>query len=266
MVFGGAGSIGSELVRQLAPKNEVFIFDIDETRTFDLYEELERKGYEVDYRIGDIRNADLVENIIASFAPDIIFHAAAYKHVTPMDRFPREATTTNIIGTLNIINGANCIDCKLVNISTDKVVNANCVMGATKKVSEIIVKNCGGVSVRFGNVLGSRGSVIPIWQQQIDKGEPLTVTDTRMERFMMTIPQACELLIEACQKAKKGEIWIMDMGEKVNILALAKAIIGKRDIQTKIIGMRPGETLDEKLMSNEESERAIKSGKFWIIK
>ena len=263
-VFGGAGSIGSELVRQLVKNNEVLIFDIDETRCYDLYEQLAQKEYKISYRIGDVRNQDVVRAEIEHFQPDIIFHCAAYKHVSPMDKFPKEAVNTNIIGTLNIL-AAKHKNTKFINISTDKVINANCVMGATKKVAEIIVKNAGGISVRFGNVMGSRGSVIPIWQDQINRGEPLTITDPRMERYMMTIPQACELLIEACQKGKGGQIWVMDMGEKINILELAKKIVGNRNIKIKTIGIRPGETLDERLMTEEEQKVAVKKGNFWII-
>jgi FlaA1/EpsC-like NDP-sugar epimerase len=262
--FGGAGSIGSELVRQLVVDNEVLIFDIDETRTFDLWEELERKGHDVYYRIGDVRDEVIVKKVIDTFKPDIIFHASAYKHVSPMELYPMEAIKTNIIGAYNIINNFKG---KIVNISTDKVINANCIMGATKKVAEIMVRNAGGISVRFGNVLGSRGSVIPIWQRQVDNDEPITITDERMERYMMTIPQACELVIKASEIGKPGQILIMDMGKQVKILDLAKEIIEKsgKDIKIKNIGIRPGETLSEKLMTEDEEARAVKIDKFYII-
>lgn len=274
LVTGGAGSIGSELVRQLAIKNKVFILDNNETATFDLSEELTQKGYWVKPRVGDIRDKDTVRDIFEDFKPQYVFHAAAYKHVSPMESYPKEAIDTNVYGTFNIIQEAYRWECleKFVYISTDKVVHANSVMGATKKLGEIMVKNKGGIAVRFGNVMGSRGSVIPIWQKQMDEGKPLTVTDPRMERYMMTIPQAVELVIKAGEEAKGGQVYILDMGKPINILDLAtrmlehcKYVLGEGQKPIEIIGMRPGETLDEKLMSEEEEKRAIKKNKFYII-
>ena len=266
LIFGGAGSIGSELVRQLAPNNKVFLVDQNETGAFDLAEELRLKKQWVHCRIGDIRNYKTVDDVFSDFEPEIVFHAAALKHVTPNESYPIEAINTNIIGTYNILHCAKRYKVKkLLYVSTDKVVNANSVMGITKKVGEVMTKNQGYIAVRFGNVMGSRGSVIPIWQDQINRGEPLTITDHRMQRFMMTIPQACELLIEACIKGKGGQIWVMDMGEKINILELAKKIVGSRNIKIKTIGIRPGETLDEKLMTIEEEAIAKKIGKFYVI-
>jgi FlaA1/EpsC-like NDP-sugar epimerase len=264
LVTGGAGSIGSEIVRQLVPDNFVIIFDIDETRTFDLWEELEQAGYNVDYVVNDIRNEDFVKRTLKEYKPDIIFHAAAYKHVSPMERYPMEAVKTNVIGTYNLLSNFGG---KFINISTDKVINADCIMGITKKLAEKMVKNAYGVSVRFGNVLGSRGSVIPIWQGQVDRGEALTITDDRMERFFMTIPQAVELVIKAAEVGKPGQILIMDMGKQIKILDLAKEIIAKsgKDIKIKNIGIRPGETLSEKLMTSAEEAMATKKGKFWIL-
>jgi len=270
LVTGGGGSIGSELVRQLSPKNKIFILDQNETATFDLREELQQKGFWVHSRTGDIRDKDTVEDIFSDFKPQIIFHAAALKHVTPNEEYPREAIITNILGTLNLIETAKRWECteKFVFISTDKAINSNSIMGATKKVGEIMTRNSGKgfVVVRFGNVLGSRGSVIPLWQAQIDRGENLTVTHKDMTRFFMTIPQACELVIEAAQQGNGGEVFILDMGKPINILELAQSIIGDRKIGIKTIGIRPGETLTEKLMTEEETKIAIKKGKFWIIK
>src|SRR3990167_2416298 len=267
IIFGGAGSIGNELVRQLSKENKVFIFDQNETGAFDLTEELRIKGHEVSCRIGDIRDYKAVDDVFSDFKPQIVFQAAALKHVTPNEKYPIEAINTNIIGTYNILHCAKRYEVKkLVYISTDKVVNANSVMGITKKVGEVMTKNQGYIAVRFGNVMGSRGSVIPIWQDQITRGEPLTITDPRMERYMMTIPEACSLVIEACQKGEPGEIWVMDMGEKINILDLAKQIIGNRKIGIKTIGERPGETMSERLMTLEEERSAIKRGKFYVIK
>lgn len=261
---GGAGSIGSEIVRQLAPKNKIFILDISE-RAFVLSQELKQKDYWVEARIGDIRNADTVQDLFMDFKPQYVFHAAALKHVSPHENYPIEAIMTNCVGTYNVLHQAKRFECleKFVYISTDKVVNANSMMGITKKVGEIMVKNQGGIVVRFGNVMGSDGSVIPIWQKQIDEGKELTITDRRMERFMMTIPQAVELVIKASQQ-EKGT-YIMDMGKRINVLELAQEIIKGTDTKIKAIGIRPGETLVEKIMSIEEQQRAVKKGNFWVL-
>jgi len=262
LVTGGAGSIGSELVRQLAPDNEVFILDNNETALFDLLEELKNKGFDsVSGRVLDIRDGT------SGGYCDYIFHCAALKHVTPSEWSPMEYVKTNIFGTNKAIRHAEACNAKLINISTDKVVNADSVMGSTKRVAELMVKNAGGISVRFGNVLGSRGSVIPIWQKQMDEGLPLTVTHEDMTRYFMTIPEACELVIKAAEIGKPGQTLIMDMGEPVNVLQLAKDILKKsgKSEEIDMIGIRPGETLTEKLMSEDEEKRAVKNGKFYII-
>lgn len=266
LVTGGAGSIGSELVRQLAPKNQVYILDTNETAFFDLYEELSQAGTPIKGRIGDVRDENLLDSMKGDI--DFIFHCAALKHVTPSAWAPREYVKTNILGTMNMIILANRTGAKLINISTDKVVNANSIMGATKKVAEIAVKNAGHTSVRFGNVMGSRGSVIPIWQRQIERGESLTVTDERMTRYMMTIPEACSLVIEAALVGTGGEIFLLNMGEPVNVLALAQDILKKsgKDTGIRMIGVRPGETLTEKLMTDEEALTATKEGNFYILR
>src|SRR3990167_4351702 len=218
-VTGGGGSIGSELVRQLAPKHKIFILDCNETSTFDLTEELRLKGYSVNCRVGDVRDYETVNDVFSDFKPEIVFHAAALKHVTPNEIYPIEAIRTNILGTYNVLHCAKRYKVKkLTNISTDKVIHANSIMGITKKVAEVMTKNSGYVSVRFGNILGSRGSVIPIWQQQVDKGESLTVTHPDMERYFMTIPNACELVIKALKIGKAGQILILDMGKPIKIL------------------------------------------------
>ena len=270
LVTGGGGSIGSELVRQLAIQNKVFILDNNETATFDLTEELKQEGYWVNCRVGDIRDMRTVEDVFSDFKPQFIFHVAAYKHVTPMEAYPIEAIQTNIIGTWNVISTAKKWSSteKFVYISTDKVINSHSIMGATKRVGEIMARNQGYTVVRFGNVMGSRGSVIPLWQNQIDRGKPITITDKRMERYFMTIPQACELVIEASKLSVGGETMILDMGEPINILDLAKGIIERsdKDIEIREIGIRPGESLKEELMTEEEKKIAIKSGKFYIIK
>lgn len=264
LITGAAGSIGSELVRQLCKTNTVYGLDFNESGLADLMEELKFPG-----RVGDIRNETTVRDVFSDFKPQIVFHAAAYKHVTAMELVPREAVETNIIGTLNVIEYAKRWECveKFVFISTDKAVQSSSVMGATKRVGEIITRNQGSgfVVVRFGNVLGSRGSVIPIWQRQIETTGKITVTDSRMTRYMMTIEDAVELVIKAAEKGKGGEIYCLDMGEKINVLELAKSII-KDESKIKFIGPRKGEQLSERLMFEEEEKLAVKEGKYFVIR
>ena len=265
IVTGGAGSIGSELVRQLAPKNKIFVLDISEN-AYGLSQELEQKGYWVKPRIGDIRNEETVRDLFADFKPQIVIHAAALKEVGAMQMYPEEAIQTNIIGLQNVLHEAYRYECleKFVFISTDKAVNLDSIMGATKRMGEVLVKNKGGIIVRFGNVLGSRGSLTQIWQRQHDKGEPLTVTDENMTRYMMTIPEACELVVNAIEEGPGT--YIMKMGEKFNILELAQAITKNTGQEIKMVGIRSGETLTEKLMFQEEYERCDETDKFYIVK
>lgn len=267
LVTGAAGSIGSELVRQLAKDNEVYALDHNETELFILYEG-QKSTNPIKTRIGDIRDRETVNDTFESFRPDIVFHASALKHVTPAEHDPLEYVKTNIVGTSNVIRAAKRAGVRaFVNISTDKVVNAECIMGLTKKIAEKIVKNAGYVSVRFGNVIGSRGSVVPLWQAQLDAGKNLTVTDPRMTRFVMTIQQAVSLVITASEIGQPGEVVILDMGEPVNVLELAKEIISKsgRDLGIDIIGIRPGEMLSERLMTDEEERISQRRDIFTII-
>ncbi len=268
---GAAGSIGSELVRQLAPKHKVYCLDINEVGVYDLVEELKLKGYKVDGRVGDVRDQRTVEDVFSDFKPEVVYHASAYKVVPAMELVPLEAIQTNIIGTHNVLHASKRWKVrKFVFISTDKVISSASVMGATKRVGEIMTKNSGKgyVAVRFANVMGSRGSVIPLWENQIARGEPITVTDERMERYMMTIPQAVNLVIRAGELGKGGEIFILDMGRPVKILDLAKSIVAGlgKDIPIKTIGIRPGETLTERLMTEEEERQAIKLEGFYVLK
>lgn len=265
LVTGGAGSIGGEIVRQLCTDNTVFVFDINETAYFDLVEELNLEG-----RIGDIRDAETVNKVVGKFKPDIVFHAAALKHVTLSMQTPQEYVRTNVLGTLNLLHACRDIHKveKFINISTDKAVNVDNVMGWTKKGTELFTRIFGGVSVRFGNVMGSRGSVIPLWQKQIDKGKPVTVTDARMERYMMSIEEAVELVIQAAEKGEAGDIYILDLEKRrVNVLELAKQIINNAgvDVPIRMIGARAGESFIEHLMSYEEESKARKEGGFYIL-
>ena len=266
ILITGAGSIGSELARQLAPDNKIFLIDIDETKTYQLREQLREKGYWVYSRTGDIRNKETLADVFEDFKPQVIFHTAALKNVTPSEEYPQEAIDTNIQGTANLISEAKRWECleKFVFISTDKVVNANCIMGITKKCAEGLITRAGEqfVAVRFGNVLASSGSVLEIWERQVKEGQPITITDPNMTRYMMTIPDACKLVIKA-QEGKNGQIYILDMGEPVNIMDFKEKYYP--GYPTKIIGIRPGETLTEQLMTKEEKERAIKKDNFYII-
>lgn len=265
LITGAAGSIGSELCRQLYKTHTIYGLDQNESELYLLSQEL---GIAI--RVGDIRDQETVRNVFDDFKPEIVYHAAAYKHVSPMEVTPLEAIKTNILGLHNVLEYSKIYETKkFVFISTDKAINSNSIMGATKRVGEIMVKNSGVgyVVVRFGNVLGSRGSLIPIWQKQIDSKKPITVTDERMTRYMMTIEEAVSLVIKAGQIGKGGEIILFEMGKPINILDMAKRLVkelGRGEI--KIVGIRPGETLDEKLMTVEEEATAVKKGQFWIIK
>lgn len=269
LVTGGAGSIGSELTRQLVRAgNKVFILDYNETATFDLMCELKIPG-----RVGDIRDFTTVNDVFSDFRPQYVFHAGALKHVTPNETYPIEAIKTNVLGTHNVLQASNIYPVeKFIYVSTDKVVNAHSVMGMTKKLGEVMVCNRGDkhVAVRFGNVLGSRGSLIPIWERQLSQGQPITVTHPQMKRYFMTIEDACALVIEAAsRKNDGGSVYILDMGAQYNILELAKGLlekVGKGEENIRISGIRPGETLDEKLMTVEEEAVAEKDGSYWVIK
>lgn len=272
LITGFAGSIGNELTRQLVRHNKVYGIDTNETGVVDLIEELKQEGHWIEGRVGDIRDERTLDDVFSDFKPQIIFHAAALKHVSEGEKVPREYINTNIIGTLNLIEHAKKWECleKFVFISTDKAVQSASIMGATKRVGEIIVRNQGKgfLAVRFGNVLGSRGSVIPLWQSAIDQGKSIKVTDKRMTRYMMTIPDAVRLVITAAEAGKGGEIFCLEMGKKVNIYDLAVKLVRDAQIDTpiEIIGVRPGEQLTEKLMFDEESAVAERVGDFYIIR
>lgn len=270
LVTGAAGSIGSGLVKQIGnyePKT-IVLLDQAESALYDLQQELHSKGnlFPFDIVIGDIRNYDRLKRVFEFYKPEYVFHAAAYKHVPLMENNPSEAVLTNVKGSKNLVDLALEYDVqKFVMISTDKAVNPTNVMGASKRVAEIYAqtKNQLGktrfVTTRFGNVLGSNGSVIPLFQKQIEQGGPLTITDERITRFFMTIPEACQLVLEAGSMGQGGEIFVFDMGKSVKIFDLAKKMIqlsglelGK-DIEIKVTGLRPGEKLYEELLASEEN-------------
>lgn len=271
LVTGAAGSIGSEIVRQLVKFDpaEIIAFEIDETELHNLQLELKDslRSRKLNFIpvVGDVRDKRKVNEVFNRFRPNIVFHAAAYKHVPLMEFFPEEAVKTNVFGTYNVATAS--IDSgveKFVNISTDKAVNPTSVMGATKRLAEIIcrVLNDLGktkfVSVRFGNVLGSRGSVVPIFLEQIKKGGPVTVTHPEMKRYFMTIPEAVLLVFQAAAMGEGGEVFVLDMGEPVKIVKLAEELIRLqglepyKDIDIVFTGLRPGEKLFEELLTAEE--------------
>lgn len=269
LVTGGGGSIGSELCRQIAshkPK-QLIIFDIYENSTYDIQLELKRKFPELDLvvAIGSVRNTKRVDWLFKTYRPEIVYHAAAHKHVPLMEDSPNEAIKNNVLGTWKIVKAADQYQVKrFVMISTDKAVNPTNIMGASKRICEMIIQtynnhsNTEYVAVRFGNVLGSNGSVIPLFKKQIEEGGPVTVTHPDIIRYFMTIPEAVSLVLQAGAYAKGGEIFVLDMGEPVKILDLAKNLIllsGHKpdgDIEIKFTGLRPGEKLYEEMLMDEE--------------
>ena len=269
MVTGGGGSIGSELCRQIASHKpaQLIIVDIYENNAYDIQQELIIKYPELKLTvlIASVRNTKRINHIFETYKPDIVYHAAAHKHVPLMEVSPNEAIKNNVFGTWKTaqaaaLNGAK----KFVMISTDKAVNPTNIMGASKRICEMIVQTFNKhydtefVAVRFGNVLGSNGSVIPLFKRQIEAGGPVTVTHPDIIRYFMTIPEAVSLVLQAGAYARGGEIFILDMGEPVKILDLAKNLIRLsgyklgEDIQIEFTGLRPGEKLYEELLMDEE--------------
>lgn len=269
LITGAGGSIGSELVRQIAKfhPRQILLLGNGENSIYTILEEVSSKKDNIKYIpvIADVQNRERMFEVFSKYRPDIVYHAAAHKHVPMMEYNPREAVKNNIVGTKNTAEAACRFKAKkFVMISTDKAVNPPNVMGATKRMAEMIVqalnKNCEEttlVAVRFGNVLGSRGSVIPKFKQQILAGGPVTVTDERMTRYFMTIPEASRLVIQAGTIAAGGEVFVLDMGEPMKITDLAKNMIRlsgftEDDIEINYIGLRPGEKLYEELLSEDE--------------
>ncbi|SIS51567.1 NDP-sugar epimerase, includes UDP-GlcNAc-inverting 4,6-dehydratase FlaA1 and capsular polysaccharide biosynthesis protein EpsC [Zobellia uliginosa] len=269
LVTGGAGSIGSEIVRQVCTYNykSLIVIDQSESALYDLQQELKQNGYHNFMPIvGDVRDKNRLNNLFQEYKPNIVFHAAAYKHVPLMEYNAYEAIKINVAGTKVVadLSISHNVD-KFIFISTDKAVNPTNVMGATKRIAEMYIScmqqkgKTKFITTRFGNVLGSNGSVIPLFKKQIEKGGPLTVTHENVTRFFMTIPEASQLVLEAGAMGEGGEIFIFDMGESVKIFDLAKNMIklsGLRypeDIDIKITGLRPGEKLYEELLANGEN-------------
>ncbi len=283
LVTGGGGSIGSELCRQIVkydPKRLV-ILDIYENNLYDIEMELraEYPKLNLEAIVASVRDKARLNNVFETYKPEIVFHAAAHKHVPLMEKSPLEAIKNNVFGTYNVVNCADEYGVeKFVLISTDKAVNPTNIMGASKRVCEMIVQAKNKVSkteyaaVRFGNVLGSNGSVIPLFKKQIERGGPVTVTHKEITRFFMTIPEAVQLILQAVTYAKGGEIFVLDMGEPVKIYDLAVSLIKllgyepNVDIPIEITGLRPGEKLYEEILMSEEGLTSTKHDKIFISK
>ena len=285
MVTGGGGSIGSELCRQIAgfkPK-KLIIVDIYENSAYSIQQELKRKygkKLDLDVRIASVRDTKKMDDLFSELRPNVVFHAAAHKHVPLMEDAPEEAVKNNVFGTYNCALCAEKYSVeKFVLISTDKAVNPTNVMGATKRICEMIIQNIAEntegtttfAAVRFGNVLGSNGSVIPLFKEQLAEGGPLTVTDKDIIRYFMTIPEAVSLVLEAGAISKKsGEIFVLDMGEPVKIVTLAENLIKMagfipyKDIDIVFTGLRPGEKLYEELLMDEEGLKKTDNNKIFI--
>ena len=282
MVTGGGGSIGSELCRQIAmcsPK-KLIILDIYENSAYSIQQELLRRygdRLNLQVLIASVRDSKKIDALFRANRPDVVFHAAAHKHVPLMEISPEEAVKNNVFGTYNVACAADRYGAeRFVLISTDKAVNPTNVMGATKRVCEMIVQALAQksktkfVAVRFGNVLGSNGSVLPLFKEQIAAGGPVTVTDPEIVRFFMTIPEAVQLVLEAGQMGKGGEIFVLDMGKPVKILDLAEnliklsGLIPYKDIQIQFTGLRPGEKLYEELLMDEEGVRKTGNRKIFV--
>lgn len=282
MVTGGGGSIGSELCRQIAKRGPkgLIVVDIYENNAYDLQQELKMEyGNKLDLKveIASVRDREKVRELVGYYRPQIIFHAAAHKHVPLMEECPEEAVKNNVFGTYNVVHAADefGVD-KFVLISTDKAVNPTNVMGATKRFCEMILQSMKGRShteyaaVRFGNVLGSNGSVIPLFRRQIEAGGPVTITDKRIIRYFMTIPEAAQLVLEAGAMAGSSEVFVLDMGQPVKILDLAENLIKLSgyvpyvDIDIVETGLRPGEKLYEELLMKSDGLMKTTSSKIFI--
>ena len=273
LVTGGGGSIGSELCRQVMKfhPGKLLIFDIYENCAYELQMELQQKygrDIPVTVLVGSIRDKKRLDEVFETYHPTVVFHAAAHKHVPLMEVSPAEAVKNNVLGTKNLLVSASEHEVeRFVQLSTDKAVNPTSVMGCTKRICEMLIQTFAGntdmkcVAVRFGNVLGSHGSVIPLFEAQIKKGGPVTLTDPNIERYFMTIPEAAQLVLQAGALAESGSIYVLDMGEPVKIMDLAKQLIrfyGYEpgvNMDIKIVGLRPGEKLYEELMMDEEQDK-----------
>lgn len=281
LVTGGGGSIGSELCRQLADHDvkQLIIFDMYENNAYEIQQELKRRHPELNLEvlIGSVRNTRRLESVFEKYRPDIVYHAAAHKHVPLMEDSPNESIKNNVIGTYKTAKAAIQYGTeRFILISTDKAVNPTNIMGASKRLCEMVIQMCNQkgktkfVAVRFGNVLGSNGSVIPLFKQQIEEGGPVTVTHKDIIRYFMTIPEAVSLVLQAGAYGEGGEIFVLNMGEPVRILDMAENLIRLsgyepyKDIQIEFSGLRPGEKLYEELLMSEEGLQTTANKRIFI--
>ena len=281
LVTGGGGSIGSELCRQLADHGvgRMVIFDMYENNAYDIQQELKRSHPELELEvlIGSVRNTNRLDYLFRTYRPDVVYHAAAHKHVPLMEDSPNEAIKNNVIGTYKTAKAAIRYGVKkFILISTDKAVNPTNIMGASKRLCEMVIQMCNRkgdtefAAVRFGNVLGSNGSVIPLFKQQIEEGGPVTVTHKDIIRYFMTIPEAVSLVLQAGAYAKGGEIFVLNMGEPVRILDMAEKLIRLsgyepyEDIKIEFTGLRPGEKLYEELLMDEEGLEETRNNRIFV--
>ncbi len=278
LISGGGGSIGGELARQVAkmkPK-QLILLDIYENGVYDIQNEIMKANKNINLLvlIESIRDRNRIDAVFSNYKPDIVLHAAAHKHVPLMEHSPQSAVLNNVFGTHNMVRAAHENGVGIfLQISTDKAVNPTNIMGATKRIDEMIVNSYNSISdtkftcVRFGNVLGSNGSVVPLFKKQIERGGPVTVTDERITRFFMTIPEACSLVLETATKSKGGEIFILDMGQPVKIIDLAETMIklsGYKNIKIEITGLRPGEKLYEELLVDPQKANKTDNKKIFV--
>jgi FlaA1/EpsC-like NDP-sugar epimerase len=281
LVTGAGGSIGSELCRQIAKMKpeKLILLGKGENSIYEIDRELKLKypHLHIEPVIADVRDQERIHSVFSRLKPQVIFHAAAHKHVPLMEAQPEEAVRNNIFGTKTVAEAADRVHAEIfIMISTDKAVNPTSVMGATKRVAELIIQSMNKVSntkyaaVRFGNVLGSRGSVVPLFRKQIAAGGPITITHPDMERYFMTIPEASQLVLQAGALAKGGEVFVLDMGEPVKIVDLAKdlielsGLVPDKDIKIEFTGLRPGEKLFEELLTAEEGTTATQHSKIYM--
>src|SRR5439155_18034822 len=283
LITGAAGSIGAELASQIArvEPGRLILLEKDETRLFGLEIDLRRFAPRVPVFpvVGDVRHRDRMLQVFRTYQPQVVFHAAAYKHVPMMEAHPQEAVTVNVIGTKVLAEVAAEAGCEMfVLISTDKAVNPTSVMGATKRMAEMLVRRLNEasatrfVAVRFGNVLGSRGSLIPLLEEQIRRGGPITVTHPAMERYFMTVSEAVRLILKASSLGGGGEVFVLDMGDPVRIVDLAEALIRLSglepdvDVPIQFTGMRPGEKLKEEILMAEEGTYSTKVEQIFVAR
>lgn len=281
LVTGAGGSIGSELCRQLTKlePSQLVLLGKGENSIYEIDRELREKygNLKLEPIIADVRDESRINQLFDRFRPQVVFHAAAHKHVPLMEAQPEEAVRNNVFGTKNVAEAACRTDTEMfIMISTDKAVNPTSVMGATKRVAELIVQSMNGkgktkfAAVRFGNVLGSRGSVIPLFRRQITKGGPITITHPEMKRYFMTIPEATQLVLQAGSMAQGGEVFVLDMGEPVKIVDMARdlielsGLVPGKDVEIKYTGLRPGEKLFEELLTAEEGTSSTRHEKIYV--